>query len=123
MANLYADDELFPYIEGSMLQDKRKIVTLNGDYTILKVESNKGPDKPYLEIGFSDTKKRAKLSKSQYKVMMSIIGGDTEKWTGMKLVLYGEFGRWFRKKNEPGIWALRVDVDRTAAENSLPVPK
>ena len=123
MANLYTNDDLFPYIEGSMLQDKRKVVTLSGGYTVLTVEAKKGEDKPYLEIAFTDTKKKAKLSKGQYKAMMSVLGGDTDKWNGQKLVLYGEFGHWFRKKGEPGIWALRVDIERTAVENNLPVPK
>lgn len=125
MASIYANDRLFPYYEGIMLQDARKVVTLTGVYNEIEVPATRkgDPSKWYMEFTLSDSSKKIKLSKTGYGSLFSLVGGDLDKVKGLKVAIYGEFGRWFKKKTEPGVWALRVDLIETAKLNKLPAPR
>lgn len=110
--------KLFPHIEGSMLQDKRVVLTVHS-VNLLEVDGQKGKDIK-TEIWFAERKKSALLNKTQTRKLALIYGPETDDWKGKPIALYGEFGKWFGKEQ----WALRVDEDVTQrSQHSHKVPK
>lgn len=109
--NLLKNDKLFPHIKAVMLKDKRVTLHLSGKVEIITVEARtRDSDESYKsELYFTDRNKTAMLNENQTLVIVGIYGGETNEWKGKPVVLYGEHGKWFGKKQ----WALRVDEQAT----------
>lgn len=100
--NLHKNNDLYPHIKAGMMKKTRVTLTLSGEVKIIKNREGSGAR---AELFFSDHEKSAIVNTTQLDKIIEAAGKHTEKWPGTCIDLYGEFGKWFGKKQ----WGLRVE--------------
>ena len=102
--------ELFPYIQGDMLKDIDRL-TLTIRYVRMEQVTNDRGEQTKPVVFFQERPKGLVLNKTNARVIAGLYGPETDTWSGKRINLYAEPGKWFGKEG----WAVRV-------ENLLPPP-
>lgn len=93
--NVYADDNLFPYVTGDMLGDKATVRVIKGARTEEMSLPGTSDKTTKLVLVFHGTGKKLILNKTNVKRIIKLYGPNTDAWRDQPIELHAESVRAF----------------------------
>lgn len=88
--NVYADDTLFPFIEGAMLEGRDVVRVIRGVRAEEVSDPRTGGGLKKLALVFHGTGKKLLLNKTNASRLAKLYGPDTDAWRDQPVTLYAE---------------------------------
>ena len=88
--NVFADDSIFPYIEGHMLRGRRAVKLIHRVLKEAIHEPGSNRKKEKLVLYFHGTGKGLILNKTNIRRLAEMFGPETNNWPGNPVELYAE---------------------------------